>query len=216
MFISCREPRTGHITQNMSHQCWVEGKLSWPCDGAPPMAVGFLFTKTHCCLMFTLWTLRSFSEKPLPKQSAFSVWYMGYYSSPIIHGVIPPQGQDFPIPFDLHEISCLLMSPDCSCPSWMAAKPSGVSTTPLNFVWSAALPMVHFVLSSRPLMKLLNSIGASTGHWGTPLGAGFQVDFMLLITTFWAHKFTQSTSLASYLACTSLGCLCSGRQCQKP
>jgi len=52
---------------------------------------------------------------------------------------------------------------------WMAAQPSGVSTTPPRFVSSADLLRMRSVLSSRSLMNDLNRPGTSTDHWGTPL-----------------------------------------------
>jgi len=105
-----------------------------------------------------------------------------------MHGTIYPQEQDFPIPSELHEISCLPMSPDRPPPSkWQHSHLVYQLLLPI-FVSSADLLMVHSVLSPRTLMKMLNSIGTSTDHWCTPLGTGFQLCFKLLTTIFWAQQ----------------------------
>ena len=74
---------------------------------------------------------------------------------------------------------------------WMAAQPSGVSTTPPSLVSSANLLMVHFNSSSRSLLKKLNKTGPSTDPWGTPLVTGLQLDSARLMTALWVLLFSQ-------------------------
>ena len=66
---------------------------------------------------------------------------------------------------------------------WMAAQPSGVSTTPPSFVSSANLLRVCSVPSSRTSMNKRNKTGPRTEPWGTPLATGLRLDSALLITT---------------------------------
>ena len=84
---------------------------------------------------------------------------------------------------------------------WMAAQPSGVSTTPPNFVSSANLLRVHSIPSSRLLMKTLNKIKPTTSAWDT---ASYRLPTRL-------HHSSQHTELCqsvssqstTHLACTS-------------
>jgi len=67
---------------------------------------------------------------------------------------------------------------------WMAAQPAGASVTLASFESSAHFLRVYSAPSSRPLTKLLSSIGASTSLWVKTLMTGLQLLFTLLITTF--------------------------------
>lgn len=69
------------------------------------------------------------------------------------------------------------------------------------FLLSANLFKVHFPPLTSPLMKSQSSIGSGINPWGTPLVTEFQLDFMLLIGTPWAQKFSQfSIHLAVHLS----------------
>lgn len=85
--------------------------------------------------------------------------------------------------------SCLPISLACWGISKWQHTDGGVS--------SVNLLRLHSVLSSRSLMKMWNSTGCSMDVWGTPLVTGFQLDFVLLITTVWASF--QSISLSAQL-----------------
>ena len=75
---------------------------------------------------------------------------------------------------------------------WMAAQPSGVSTTPPSFVSSANLLRVHSNSASKSLMKKLNKTGPSTDPWWTALVTGLQVDSAPLTTTLWVLPFSHN------------------------
>jgi len=65
----------------------------------------------------------------------------------------------------------------------MAVLPSGALTTPPNYVSSANLLRVYSVWSSGSLTEILNSAGPAVDLCGILLVTGFQLDFVLLITT---------------------------------
>lgn len=97
---------------------------------------------------------------------------------------------------------------------WMVTQPAGLSAAPSNFVPSVNLMRVHSALSPRFLIKILNSIALCIDPWGTTLVIGFQLDFLLLITTLWAYLFSQfSVHLTVYSSASLWGSY--GRQCWK-
>ena len=75
-------------------------------------------------------------------------------------------------------------------PLWVPAQPFGVSVAPLSFVSSANLLRVH---SAPSLVKVLNSIGSSIDAWGMPPVSDLHLDFMPLMASLWAWKFSHST-----------------------
>lgn len=105
-------------------------------------------------------THRDFWAKLLSSRSAQSV---------LAHGVISPLHRTLHFPL-LNFMRLLL-----TCFSillralWTAAQPSGVSTTPPNFIPFSNLLRVHSFLTPRSVMKRLNSIGPYINPWGTPL-----------------------------------------------
>lgn len=68
---------------------------------------------------------------------------------------------------------------------WMAAQPYSMSATPHSFALSAHLLRVHAVYSSQQVINENDRIVlAPVLTPGLPLMSGFQMDFVLLVTTF--------------------------------
>lgn len=78
---------------------------------------------------------------------------------------------------------------------WMSAQACGSSAIPLSFVSFTNLLKVHPVLWSGSTEKVMKHIGPSISHSITPLVPGLPLDFMLLITTLWAQRFSQFSKL---------------------
>ena len=144
----------------------------------PRMPLAFLAARAHCWLMVNLSSTsspRSLCTELLSSRSAPSLyWCMGLFF---------PRCRTLHLPLLnlIRFLSAQLSS--LSSSHWMAAQPSGVSTTPPSLVSSANLLRVHSNPSSRSLMKKLNKIGPSTDPWGSPLLTGLQLDSAPLMTT---------------------------------
>jgi len=126
----------------------------------PRIPLAFLAARGHCWLMVNLSstrTPRSLSAELLSSRSAPSLsWCMGLFL---------PRCRTLHLPLlSFIRFLCAQLS-SLSRFRWMAAQPSGVSTTPPSFVSSANLLRVHFVLLSRSLMNELNKTGPSTEAW---------------------------------------------------
>lgn len=59
---------------------------------------------------------------------------------------------------------------------WLGALPSSVLTTKANLILSTNLLRLNFILSSKTLIKSLNSLVLSIDPWGMPLVTGCQMD----------------------------------------
>lgn len=102
--------------------------------------------------------------------------------------------------------SCPLGSPgpllySCSSGRWLPAYSGTWSYSSLHaglyhlrllILSSANLLRIHSLPSSKSLMKILNSVGPSTGLWSVLLVTGPQLDFMPLVTICWDQLFGYS------------------------
>lgn len=73
----------------------------------------------------------------------------------------------------------------------IAAQASGVPPTAFSFILSANLLRVCSVPSSSPLKQMLCRMSPSVDLCGSPLVISFQLDFVTLVTAFWAWHFFQ-------------------------
>lgn len=104
---------------------------------------------------------------------------------PLVHEVIPPQGQDFCSSLcDTSLDSCWRISPPCQGPPQSC-------TTP-RFQLFAKL----FVSSSKLLMKLWNYTGSCTNLWSTPLVTGSCASHWNSLC--WSQPFDPSSSAISF------------------
>ena len=178
--LSCTgESRTGFFTPDMSHQFWVKGNdhLLPPARNALPNAA-----QAHCPC--------STCPSGLPGQPPAGIGACSSSSTrcKTLH---------FPLlnfmRFQSAQFSSLLRS------LWMAVQPSCVSPT-ASFVPSTDLLRVSSVLSSRSLMKMLNSIGPIIESWGISLLTGLWLDFIPLLITLWHQQFREfSVHLTAHL-----------------
>lgn len=78
---------------------------------------------------------------------------------------IPPQVQDFALLFvELYEVAVSTFLQSAEVPL-DCCRALCISATPPSFVSSTNIVRLHFTLSSRSLIKVLNMIGPSIGPW---------------------------------------------------
>ena len=130
----------------------------------PRIPLAFFAARAHCWHLSSTSTPRSLSTELLFSRSAPRLyWFMGLFL---------PRCRNLHLPLlnFIRFLSAQLSSLSRSC--WMAAQPSGVSSTLPSLVSSANLLRVHSNSSARSLMKKLNKTGPSIDPWGTPLVTG--------------------------------------------
>lgn len=158
--------RTQNRTQcsrcGLTHQHWVkhESPLSQVAGNTLPNSQDFV---RFLCLKFPFLMHVYQNHQVLSCKAAFQLVF-----NQSLPDILPPGAglSHFPllnlIKFPISYFSKkLLRSP------WMAAQPSGLSITPLNFVSSSNLLGVHSVPSFRSLRKRLNSICSRITSWST-------------------------------------------------
>lgn len=209
--------RTQHSRCGLTHQHWVKDKspFSQVAGNILPNAQNFVsFLRPK----FTLLVHVHQNQQVLSCKAAFQL-----VINQSVPDILPPSAGlcHFPllnlIKFPISYISRkLLRSP------WMAAQPSGLSITPLNFISSANLLGVHSVPSFRSLRKRLNCTCSRISPWSThntsawPLRASQAADHNPLSLS--VQLPFGSFILSVYLVCTSPVYLrrCYKRQYWKP
>ena len=145
-------------------------------------------------------TPKSFSAEEFYSHSASSVYWCLW--------LFLPRGKTAFPDVELHDAS---LSPifqahkvllDGSTTIWCSSHSS-------QFCVICKLAAMHFVLSSRSLMMMLNSNGSSMNPWDTPLAICLQLQFVLKSQPSGSSSSAslQCTSLCTYLISTSSVCL---------
>ena len=170
----CREPRDRPRTPDVASSVLSreEGSPPLVCRGLPTAAqeaVGLL-----CCKGTLLAHVQfgvhqdlpsPFVQNCLPASQPQVFTGSWSYSS-------PHAGLSFPL-VELDEIPLYTFLQAVEWSLCMAAQPSHISTTPLNFVSPAKLLQMHYVQSSRSLRKRLSSTGPSINPCSTSLVTHF-------------------------------------------
>lgn len=160
MSISVWESRPEPSTPAVACQCWV-----MLAGNTPPAALD-AFTILNSELA-GLWSSGGLQEalSPFPLRCFLVI----QLPAVPVHRVVPPQGQD--LHFPLLNFMWFL-SAHCSSLSkslWMSAQPSDLSATPPGLVSSPLLREQHSSLSSRLLVRMLNSTSPRISPWDPKL-----------------------------------------------
>lgn len=182
------EPQTGHRI----HTCFIRAKrrskshsTSSPAGNAlpgcicrmqPRMSLVFAM-RVHCWLMVNL-----FSRPPWGFLCTTAFQLVGPQPM-LVHGVTPlPDAGLRTYPFWTPQDSWQPIAPAWWGPFELQHKHWLHRSFTPSFVSPANLLRVHFISSSKSLMKMLNSTGPSIQLCGVPLVTGLQLVFIMLVT----------------------------------
>lgn len=207
--------RTQHSRCGLTHQHWVKDKnpLSQAAGNTLPNAQNFV---SFLCPRFVLLVHVHQNHQVLSCKAAFQL-----VITQSVPDILPPGAGlcHFPL-LNLIKFPISYFSRKLVRSPWMAAQPSGLSITPLNFISSANLLGVHSVPWFKSVVKRLNSICPRISPWSTT-----PVSDLWKIPCCWSQPSElavqlpfSSFTLSVYLFCTSPVYLwgCYKRQYWKP
>lgn len=141
-----------HLSRPVSYSCPVQSR----------MQTGFSDLLSLLCTR----TLRSFSAELFPDNWT-SAWIVAWIYSIADEGFAIMLNYMRGLVVHLSSLPWFL---------WLEALPSSMLTTKANLVLFTNLLRLHFILLSKTLMKILNSLFLTIDPWGKPLVTGCQMD----------------------------------------